>query len=65
MSSVRLENVVKRFGKVVAVEEPFRVPLEGRFMRWIGRLAGRIYPILYKWKTMLGGCPSPQGVPDV
>jgi hypothetical protein len=52
-------------GKIVAVEEPFRIPLEGRFIRWVGRLTGFIYPKLYKWKMTLRKRSSPQGVPDV
>jgi hypothetical protein len=37
-------------GKVVAVEEPFCIPLEGRFMRWTGRVLGFVYPKLYRLK---------------
>jgi hypothetical protein len=52
-------------GKVVAVEEPFHIPLDNRFARWTGRLLGAIYPKLYKMKAAVRGSSSLQGAHDV
>jgi hypothetical protein len=51
-------------GKVTALEEPFRIPLDNRFARWTGRLLASIYPKLFKMKAAVRGRPSLQGVQD-
>jgi hypothetical protein len=58
-------NLSRVLGKVVAVEEPFHIPLDNRFARWTGRLLGSIYPKLYKMKGAVLGAASLQGVQDV
>jgi hypothetical protein len=51
-------------GKVVAVEEPFHIPLDNGLARWAGRLLGSIYPKLYKMKIAVRGTQPLQGAQD-
>jgi hypothetical protein len=63
--AVGLSRVI---GKVVAVEEPFRIPLDNRFMRWTGRMLGFAVPKLYRLKMVFCKNIAPSRaceVPDV
>lgn len=37
-------------GKVVAVEEPFRIPIDSRLMRWTARMLDFAFPKPYRLK---------------
>lgn len=52
-------------GKVVALERPWPLHLDGYLARLSGRLLGRLYPILVKLKMAAARRLTAEGAPDV
>jgi hypothetical protein len=54
-------------GRVVGVEYPFPLELQGFFARWMGRLVGFVFPLLVRLKMGLmrsANRLNPQGASD-